>query len=72
VLSDSGSTSSTTYEPDPGSPATVQRIDPETNSLVGEPTPVGMTPGFLAVGLGSVWFGDFTDSTLTRLEIAAT
>lgn len=72
ALSATGSTSQTIYEPDPTRPATVQRIDPADNSLVGTTIPVGMTPGYLAVGLGSVWFGDFTNSTLTRVEVSVT
>jgi YVTN family beta-propeller protein len=43
-------------------------IDPQTNEIVDE-IPVGIRPGPLAVGEGSVWVGNLQDRTLTRIDI---
>jgi len=44
-------------------------IDPETNEIVGE-IPVGIRPGPIAAGAGSVWVGNVQDRTLTRIDPA--
>ena len=42
-------------------------IDPETNKIVAE-VPVGIRPGPVAVGAGSVWVGNLEDRTLTKVD----
>jgi len=42
-------------------------IDPETNEIVAE-VPVGIRPGPIAAGAGSVWVGNLEDRTLTRVD----
>ena len=44
-------------------------IDPETNEIVAE-VPVGIRPGPLAAGAGSIWVGNLQDRTLTRVDPA--
>jgi DNA-binding beta-propeller fold protein YncE len=48
-------------------PCTVSRIDPATNRLVGEPTPLPADGWDLAVGAGSVWATQF-DGRLIRID----
>jgi YVTN family beta-propeller protein len=45
-------------------------IDPETNRIVAE-VQVGIEPGPVAAGAGSVWVGNTQDRTLTRLDPGA-
>jgi len=42
-------------------------IDPKTNEIVAE-IPVGIRPGPVAAGAGSVWVGNLQDRTLTRID----
>ncbi len=42
-------------------------IDPATNRIVAE-IPVGIRPGPIAAGAGSVWVGNLQDRTLTRID----
>ena len=42
-------------------------IDPETNDIVAE-VPVGLRPGPIAVGRGSIWVANVDDRTLTRID----
>ena len=44
-------------------------IDAETNAIVGE-VPVGIRPGPIARGKGSIWVGNLEDRTLTRIDSA--
>jgi YVTN family beta-propeller protein len=44
-------------------------IDPKTNRVVGQ-IGVGIGPGPLSVGAGSVWVGNRDDRTLTRISVA--
>ena len=44
-------------------------IDPGSNEIVAE-VPVGVRPGPVAVGAGSVWVGNMDDRTLTRIDPA--
>ena len=44
-------------------------IDPQTNEIVAE-IPVGIEPGPVAVGTGSVWVGNAQDRNLTRIDPA--
>jgi YVTN family beta-propeller protein len=44
-------------------------IDPETNEIVAE-IPVGIRPGPIASGAGSVWVGNLQDRNLTRIDPA--
>jgi YVTN family beta-propeller protein len=44
-------------------------IDPGTNEIVSE-VPVGIRPGPVAAGAGSVWVGNLEDRTLTRVDPA--
>jgi YVTN family beta-propeller protein len=44
-------------------------IDAETNEIVAE-IPVGIRPGPVAVGAGSVWVGNLEDRNLTRIDPA--
>jgi YVTN family beta-propeller protein len=48
-------------------PNHVGAIDPETNEIVAEVT-VGIRPGPVAVGAGSVWVGNLQDRNLTRID----
>lgn len=50
------------------SPNQVGVIDPETNQIVAE-VPVGIKPGPIVVGGGSVWVGNLQDRTLTRIDV---
>ena len=50
-------------------PNNVGVIDPKTNEIVAE-VPVGIRPGPIAAGEGSVWVGNTGDRTLTRVERA--
>jgi YVTN family beta-propeller protein len=43
-------------------------IDPATNRIVAE-VPVGIRPGPVAAGDGSVWIGNLQDRTLTRIDV---
>jgi DNA-binding SARP family transcriptional activator/streptogramin lyase len=43
-------------------------IDPETGAIVAA-IPVGLRPGPLAAGNGSVWVGNLQDRSLTRIDI---
>ena len=42
-------------------------IDPQTNEIVAE-IPVGIRPGPVAVGAGSIWVGNLQDRTLTKID----
>jgi YVTN family beta-propeller protein len=42
-------------------------VDPETNAIVAQ-VPVGIRPGPVAAGDGSVWVGNLDDRTLTRID----
>ncbi|CAN5184995.1 hypothetical protein BH20ACT13_BH20ACT13_20590 [soil metagenome] len=42
-------------------------IDPQTNEIVAE-IPVGIEPGPVAVGAGSVWVGNAQDRNLTKID----
>jgi YVTN family beta-propeller protein len=44
-------------------------IDPETNEIVAE-VQVGIRPGPVAAGEGSIWVGNLDDRTLTRIDAA--
>ena len=44
-------------------------IDPATNEIVAE-VPVGIRPGPIAAGAGSIWVGNLDDRTLTRIDAA--
>ena len=44
-------------------------IDPGTNEIVAE-VPVGIRPGPIAAGAGSIWVGNLDDRTLTRIDVA--
>ena len=45
-------------------------IDPQTNKIVAE-VPVGIQPGPVAAGAGSLWVGNLQDRTLTKIDPAA-
>ena len=49
-------------------PNSVGVIDPKTNKVVGQ-IAVGIRPGALAVGKGSVWVGNQEDKTLSRIDV---
>ena len=42
-------------------------IDPATNEIIAE-VPVGIRPGPVVLGAGSVWVGNLDDRTLTRID----
>src|SRR3954468_24500087 len=48
--------------------ATIQRIDPVKQQLVGPKVPVGHQPAGLAAGNGAVWVTNQADSTVTRVD----
>ena len=49
-------------------PNNVGVIDPKTNEIVDE-VPVGIRPGPIAAGEGSVWVGNIGDRNLTRVNV---
>jgi YVTN family beta-propeller protein len=49
-------------------PNSVGVIDPASNEVVAE-VPVGIRPGPVAAGGGSVWVGNLDDRTLTRVDV---
>jgi YVTN family beta-propeller protein len=51
------------------SPNAVGVIDPNSNAIVAE-VPVGIRPGPVAAGEGSIWVGNLDDRTLTRIDAA--
>jgi DNA-binding beta-propeller fold protein YncE len=51
----------------PARPCTVSRIDPATNRVVGDPTPLPADGWDLAAGVGSVWATQF-DGSLIRID----
>lgn len=50
-------------------PNHVGLIDPQTNEVVAE-VPVGIRPGPVTAGAGSIWVGNLDDRTLTRIDPA--
>jgi class 3 adenylate cyclase len=48
-------------------PNNVGVIDPQTNEIVGE-VPVGIRPGPVAAGAGSIWVGNLEDRSLSRID----
>jgi YVTN family beta-propeller protein len=44
-------------------------VDPRSNAIVAE-VPVGIRPGPIAAGGGSIWVGNLDDRTLTRIDAA--
>jgi YVTN family beta-propeller protein len=48
-------------------PNSVGVIDPKTNKVIGQ-IPVGVRPGAIAVGDGSVWAANQDDKTLSRID----
>jgi YVTN family beta-propeller protein len=69
ALTATGSTSSTLYEPDQSRPATLVLIDPATNSVVGTPVSVGISPAYMAVGQGAVWVAQYDSGIVTRVDL---
>jgi DNA-binding beta-propeller fold protein YncE len=69
VLTRTGSTSNSIYEPDPKKPATVVAIDPATNQPIGTPVPVGISPARMTVGSGAVWVAQYDSGLVTRVEL---
>jgi streptogramin lyase len=67
VLTETGSTSSEFYEPDPQQPSTVVEVDPRSGESVGVPLPVGYLPAY-AVGEGAVWVAEYGTGTITRID----
>ena len=49
-------------------PNSVAVIDAKTNRVV-DTVPVGVRPGPLAAGLGSVWVGNIDDESLSRIDL---
>ena len=49
-------------------PNSVAVIDPESNRVV-DSVPVGLRPGPVAVGLGSLWVGNIDDKSVTRIDL---
>jgi DNA-binding beta-propeller fold protein YncE len=70
ALTATGSTSSTLYEPDQSRPATLVLLDPATNSVVGTPVSVGISPAYMAVGDGAVWVAQYDSGIVTRVDLA--
>jgi virginiamycin B lyase len=69
ALTATGSTSPTLYEPDQSRPATVALIDPATNSVIGTPVSVGISPAYMAVGQGAVWVAQYDSGIVTRVDL---
>lgn len=70
ALTETGSTSSTVYEPDQSQPATLVLLDPSTNSVAGTPVSVGISPAHMAVGEGAVWVAQYDSGIVTRVGLA--
>ncbi len=70
ALTATGSTSPTLYEPDQSRPATLVLVDPSTNSVVGTPVSVGISPAYMAVGDGAVWVAQYDSGIVTRVDLA--
>ena len=70
ALTMTGSTSSTLSEPDQSQPATLAMIDPATNSIVGTPVSVGISPAYMAVGEGAAWVAQYDSGIVTRVDLA--
>jgi YVTN family beta-propeller protein len=51
-------------------PNSVAVIDPDTNKVVGQ-VPVGIRPGAIAIGHGSVWVANLEDRTLAQIDPTA-
>jgi DNA-binding beta-propeller fold protein YncE len=51
--------------------ASVARIDPRTNRLLGRPVRTGASPQSLAVGGGSLWVANHDAATVTRIDLAS-
>jgi len=71
ALTETGSTSSTLYEPEQSQPATLVMLDPATNSIVGTPVSVGISPAYMAVGEGAVWVAQYDSGIVTRVNLPA-
>lgn len=69
ALTETGSTSSTGYAPDQSRPATLVLIDPSTNSVLGTPVSVGISPAHMAVGEGAVWVAQYDSGIVTRVDL---
>jgi virginiamycin B lyase len=69
ALTATGSTSSALYEPDQSRPATLVLIDPATNSVVGTPVSVGISPAYMAAGEGAVWVAQYDSGIVTRVNL---
>lgn len=69
ALTQTGSTSSALYEPDQSRPATLVLLDPATNSVVGTPVSVGISPADMAVGEGAVWVAQYDSGIVTRVDL---
>jgi hypothetical protein len=67
VLTATGSTSDSVYQPDPNRPSTVLRIDPATNRVDAGPVTVGSTPAWLAAGGGAAWVVSYDPARLVRV-----
>jgi len=50
-------------------PNSVAVIDPKTNRVVDTITGVGLRPGPIAAGFGSLWVGNVDDKTLRRIDL---
>jgi hypothetical protein len=73
VLSGTGSTSSSTYLPDPKQPATVTLVDGRTGEVLGGPLPLpDTTPATISAFDGHAWIGFHDSGRLVRIDAAAT
>ena len=47
----------------------IHLIDPATNTTVGDPVPVDITPGSLAAGEGAAWSASYETGVVKRVEL---
>jgi streptogramin lyase len=72
VMTSPPSTSRTLFIPTRKHPGTVLRIDPATDQFAGNALPVpGLQPISIVAEGTSAWIADYTDQTLTRIDVVA-
>jgi hypothetical protein len=69
VLSATGSTDASTYEPDPHQPATVTLLDGVSGSILAGPIPLpDTTPAYVSAANGQAWVGFYDSGLLLRID----
>lgn len=72
VLSSTGSTSSSTYEPDPDQPATVALLDGVSGKIIAGPLALpSFTPATISAFHGNAWIGFHDEGRVVRIDCQA-